>query len=407
MGKRLPLEGIRIADFTWVGAGPFVTKALADHGAEVIKVESATRVDVIRLMHPCAGGKPGVNRSGYYSNRNSSKKAITLNLKNPHGREVANRLIAVSDVVADNFTTGTMDKLGLGYEAAKKIKPEIICLSMPMQGSGGPHAYFRGYGVTIGALSGFFNLIGYPDRDPVGTGTNFPDHVPNPTHAAIAILAALIYRKKTGKGQYIELSQFESTMNMFGGALLDYAVNSRDVIRLGNRLAYASPHGVYPCKGDDRWCAVSCFNEAEWMALCKAMGKSDLLNDYRFHTLLARLENADELDHEISIWTSAWEPFALMKHLQSVGVPAGVVEDARDILENDEQLAAREHWVFLDHPEMCRSVYDGPPYRMSKTPGYLRSYAPLLGEHTRQVCLEVLSMGVAEYEKLKREGAFE
>ena len=407
MKKRLPLEGIRIADFTWVGAGPFVTKALADHGAEVIKVESGTRVDVIRLMHPCAGGVAGVNRSGYYSNRNSSKKSITLNLKNPKGLEVAQSLIAASDVVADNFTTGTMGKLGLGYEKARQLKSDIICVSMPMQGTGGPHAHYRGCGVTIGALSGFYNLIGYLDREPVGSGTNFPDHVPNPTHACVSIVAALIHRNRTGDGQFIELSQFESTMNLFGAALLDYEVNGRDVIRLGNRQPHASPHGVYPCKGDDRWCAITCFSQEDWLALCGSMDRPQLGIDPRFITLRARLKNADELDEIISKWTVGREPFELMRLLQAAGVPAGVVEDARDTVELDEQLAARGHWVYLDHPEMGKTLYDGPPYRLSKTPGYLRSYAPMLGEHTREVCLEVLGMKETEFDELKQAGAFE
>ncbi|NQU02945.1 MAG: CoA transferase [Syntrophaceae bacterium] len=402
----LPLNGIRIADFTWVGAGPFVTKALADHGADVIKVESATRVDVIRKMHPFAGGTPGVNRSGYYSNRNSSKRSITLNLKNPMGLEVAKRLIAVSNVVADNFTTGTMEKLGLGYDAVKAIKPDIICLSMPMQGAHGPHSQYRGYGVTIGALSGFYNLIGYPDRDPVGTGTNFPDHVPNPTHACVAILAALIHHKRTGEGQFIELSQFESTMNLFGAALLDYSVNRREVTCLGNRLPYAAPHGVYPCVGNDRWVCINCFREKEWMTLCDVMGKTHLVADSRFNSLTVRLKNMEELDREISEWTSSKDPFEVMKLLQSCGIPAGVVEDSKDTLERDEQLAARKHWTYLEHPEMGHSVYDAPPYKLSRTPGYLRSYAPLLGEHTRQVCLEDLEMESREYERLEREGAF-
>jgi benzylsuccinate CoA-transferase BbsF subunit len=404
---RLPLEGIRIADFSWVGAGPFVTKALADHGAEVIKVESNTRLDVIRLMHPFAAGISGVNRSGYYANRNSSKLSITLNLKLPEALAIAKKLIKVSDVVVSNFTTGTMEKLGLGYETIRKIKHDVIYIEMPMQGGRGPHSKYRGYGVTIGALSGFFNLIGYPDRIPVGTGTNFPDHVPNCMHACIAILAALIFRKKTGEGQYIELSQFESTINMFGAAVLDYSTNGREATRFGNRLPYASPHGTYQCLGEDRWCVISCFKEEEWLALCHAMGKPHLTRDSRFATLLARLSNAEELDREIVEWTSQRDAFEVMKFLQSKGVPAGVVEHARDSLERDEQLAARKHWVYLDHPEMGHSVYDAPPYRMSETPGYLRSYAPLLGEHTRQVCLEVLGMGVAEYEKLKGEGAFE
>lgn len=403
----LPLEGIRIADFSWVGAGPFATKALADHGAEVIKVESGTRVDVIRLMHPFAAGTPGVNRSGYFANRNSSKLSITLNLKHPKALGIAQSLIQISDIVVNNFTTGTMEKLGLGYKTVRETKPDIIYLEMPMQGKGGPHSKYRGYGVTIGALSGFYNLIGYPDRIPVGTGTNFPDHVPNCMHACVAILAALIYRKRTGEGQYIELSQFESTINMFGAAVLDYSVNGREATRLGNRLPFASPHGTYRCLGEDRWCVISCFKEKEWLALCQAMGKQHLTRDSRFATLTGRLKHAEELDREITDWTSKRDVFEAMKFLQSKGVPAGVVEDARDTLERDEQLAARRHWTYVDHPEMGRCVYDAPPFRLAKTPGYLRSYAPMLGEHTRQVCVNILGMDPETYEELEKEGVFD
>jgi len=404
---KLPLEGIRIADFSWVGAGPFVTKVLADHGAEVVKVESNTRVDLVRRMHPFKSGTPGVNRSGYYANRNSSKLGITLNLKHPKALAVAKKLIKVSDVVINNFSTGTMEKLGLGYETIRNIKPDIIYIEMPMQGRGGRHSKYHGYGITIGALSGLYNLVGYPDRVPVGTGTNFPDHVPNCMHACIAILAALIHRKRTGEGQYIELSQFESTINMFGATVLDYSVNQREATRLGNRLSYASPHGAYQCLGEDRWCVISCFKEDEWLALCEAMGKPYLAIDSRFASLTARLRHEEELDREIAEWTSERDSFEVMKFLQSKGVPTGVVEDARDSLERDEQLAARKHWVYLEHPEMGRSVYDAPPFKLSETPGYLRSYAPMLGEHTRQVCMNILAMESGEYERLEEEGVFE
>jgi benzylsuccinate CoA-transferase BbsF subunit len=239
----------------------------------------------------------------------------------------------------------------------------------------------------------------------VGSGTNFPDHVPNPTHACVAIMAALIHRHRTGEGQHIELSQFESTMNLFGTALLDYAVNGREVTRMGNCLPYAAPHGVYPCLGEDRWVAIACFNEEEWRSLCNVLSKPHLTEDSRFATLTARLTNKELLDKEISEWTLTNEGFKVMEILQSRGVPAGVVEDSKDTLENDKQLAARRHWVYLNHPVMGRSVYDAPPYKLSRTPGFLRSYAPLLGEHTRQICLELLGMELSEYEKLEKEGA--
>lgn len=398
-----PLAGVRVADFTWVGAGPFLTKPLADHGADVIKVESRVRTDPIRAMSPFRDGVPGIDRSGYFANRNSSKRSICLDLKDPRGQELARRLIGLSDVVASNFTPGTMDRLGLGYEAAKELRPDIVYLDMPMQGNTGPHRAFRGYGLTIAAAGGLLELSGYADRPPVGTGTNYPDHVPNPLHSTVAVLAALRQRRRTGRGQYIELAQLESTVNAIGPAVVATAAGI-DVSRAGNADAAAAPHGVYRCAGEDRWCAIAVFTDDQWAALVRVLGEPEWGRRDDLRSARGRLAAAAELDELVGRAVAEWEPEELARALADVGVPAYEVLDAAGVLKRDAQLQARGHWVVLDHAVMGPSVYDGIPYRLSATPGALRSPAPLLGADTRDVCLDLLGMDAVDYEQLEREG---
>ena len=397
-----PLDGVRIADFSWVGAGPFLTKPLADHGAEVIKIESRVRTDVIRSMPPFRDGVPGVDRSGYFADRNSSKRSICLDLRDPAARELALRLIAASDVVVNNFTPGTMDRLGLGYAAARAVRPDIVYLEMPMQGSSGPHRGFRGYGLSIAAAGGLFALSGYPDLPPVGTGTNYPDHVPNPLHGAIAVLAALLRRRRTGQGCYIELAQLESTANVIGPALVAAAAG-RSVERAGNHDPVAAPHGVYPCAGEDRWCAIAVTTDAQWRALVDTLGAPTWASE--FDTPAERRADRARLDRLIGGLTRDWKAPDLADALAAAGVPAAPVQDAADLLERDPQLHAREHFVRLDHPVMGESVYSGIPYRLSRTPGRLRSPAPLLGADTHDVCTRLLGLDEAEYRRLAETGA--
>jgi len=396
-----PLDGIRIADFSWVGAGPFLTKPLADHGAEVIKVESRVRTDVIRSMPPFRDGVPGVDRSGYFADRNSSKRSICLDLRDPEARDLALRLIAVSDVVVDNFTPGTMDRLGLGYAAARAVRPDVIYLEMPMMGGSGPYRDFRGYGLSIAAASGLFALSGYPDGEPVGTGTNYPDHVPNPLHGAIAVLAALLRRRRTGEGCYIELAQLESTANVIGPALIAAAAG-QPVERAGNDDPVAAPHGVYPCAGDDRWCAIAVTTDAEWRALARVLG---LPEADELATAAGRRAARRELDRLVGTATRDWKAADLADALAAAGVPASAVQDAADLLERDPQLAARRHFVRLDHPVMGESVYSGIPYRLSRTPGRLRSPAPLLGADTHDVCTRLLGLDETHHRRLTETGA--
>ncbi|KOV95534.1 MULTISPECIES: CaiB/BaiF CoA transferase family protein [unclassified Streptomyces] len=402
MSSRLPLDGVRVADFTWVGAGPFLTKPLADHGADVIKIESRTRTDPIRSMAPFRDGRPGVNRSGYFANRNSSKRSICLDLKTPRGKELALDLIAKSDVVASNFTPGTMDRLGLGYQDVLAVRPDVVYLEMPMQGNAGPHRDFRGYGLTIAAAGGLLGLTGHPERPPVGTGTNYPDHVPNPLHAAVAVLAALRRRYRTGEGQYIELAQLESTTNVIGPALLAAAAGVR-IDRSANEDTVAAPHGVYPCAGEDRWCAIGVFTDGQWEALVRVLGNPAWAANASYATAGGRWAARKELDEHVAAATTTREASELAEALTGEGVPAAAVSDAAHVLA-DPQLNARNHWKTLAHPEMGSSVYDNIPYRLSITPGRLRGPAPLLGADTRDICLDLLGLTPDEYEHLAAEG---
>jgi benzylsuccinate CoA-transferase BbsF subunit len=406
MNQGLPLSGIRILDFSWVGAGPFVTKPLADHGAEVIKIESRKKMDVIRSMHPFKDGIPGENRSGYFSNRNSSKLGMTLNLKTPQGVQIAKELIQQSDVIVNNFSANVMEKLGLGYEEVSRIKPDIIYLSMPMQGTSGPHKDFKGFGLTIGALCGLLELSGYPDKEPAGTGTNYPDHAPNPLHGAIAILSALFHRKRTGEGQYIELSQFESTINVLGTSVMKYANNSENEVRMGNTSLEHAPHNVYRCVGEDRWIAIAVESETEWYKFKKALGGPEWAEDPRFATAECRKENKQALDQLIENWTLPQHAEQVFHHLQGYKVKAGVVRDPKELLLTDEQLQARNHWVYLEHPEMGRTVYDSPPYKFLNHRSGLRSAAPMLGQHTEYICQHLLNMDTQTYQTYEKEGVF-
>ena len=249
------LKDIRVLDFCWVGAGAFVTKLLADLGAEVIKVESRARPDNLRLSPPFRPGAEGLEGSGYFASRNSNKKSFALDMRTPKARAIALDLAARSHVLTSNFRPGVLERWGLGYADICELNPSIVYLTMPMQGADGPNSSYIGFGSTISALSGLMHLSGRPDRPPVGTGTHYPDHVPNPGHALVAVLAALYHRERTGEGQAIEVSQLESTVNVIGPAILAHSLGEPPPGRTGNRVPTASPHGTFPCL-DDQWVAV-------------------------------------------------------------------------------------------------------------------------------------------------------
>lgn len=405
MSKKMPFEGIRVVDFSWVGAGPIATRFLAEYGAEVIKIETKSRPEILRLTGPYKDGIPGVERSGYFSNRNPNKKSISLNMKNPKARDVVAQLIKKSDLVINNFRPGVMEKWKLGYEDVKKIKPDIIFVTMSMQGSSGPHSSYMGFGATLNALVGFNHLSGFPDKEPFGTGTNYTDHVAVPTHTDFAIVAALRHRRKTGEGQFIEVPQSEAAICILPIAVMDYAVNGRVQMRMGNRHPDAAPHGVYRTLGDKRWIGIAIYSDSEWESLKSVMGNPPWAQDPKFASKEGRLANQDELDDMIESWTSRLDGKEIMEKLAANGIRAGMVLNAKDLLE-DPQMKARGHWVYLDHPEMGISAYNGSPVHMSKTPAQFKTSAPLLGQHTEEVMKEILNMSDEEFKQLEAEQVF-
>ena len=398
MGKLL--SRVRVIDFSWIGAGSYATKILADLGADVIKVESSARLDSLRMAAPYRNGIAGVNRSGYFADRNTSKRSITINMKHPRALGLITKLIAQSDIVANNFTPGVMEKFGLGYAAVRAIKPDIIYLAMSMQGAEGPERSYLGYGANIVALTGLQHLTGLPGREPAGTGTNYPDHVPNPCHATFALLAALRHRRRTGQGQYIDLAQIEPTIALLGPTLLDLTVNGRQHERNGNEHPWAAPHGVYPCAGEDRWIAIAAMSDAHWAALVETLGYPAWTREQRWIRLGDRHRDRADLDRLLGNETAKWGAEPLMAELQARSVPAGVVWNAEDVIKNDPQLRHRGHWVRLKHAEMGEAIYNAPPFRFSNAPVGLESPAPLLGEHTREICSGLLGISDPEIDEL-------
>jgi benzylsuccinate CoA-transferase BbsF subunit len=392
MTTRLPLAGIRVADFSWFGAGPIPAQLLAHYGAEVIRIESEAHMDGLRVGMPVPPDKEGPNVSGYYNNFNASKLSFTLNMGNPKARDVALELLTTCDVLVENYTPRVLEKWGLTYPEVAAVRPDIIYANMPMQGSWGPHRDFLGFGGVLAPVTGFSYLAGWPDRVPTGVGTNYPDYVVNPVHAFIGILAALRHRDRTGEGQQVELSQLESTVSALGPYLMEYANNGDVPERHANRIDWAAPHGAFSAAGDDRWCVIAVFSDEQWQALRAAMGDPDWARKEKFGTLLGRKKHEDELEECLSGWTRTLPAEQLADLLQARGVPAGVIQSAEDVLDHDPHLRARQFYQYLDHPEAGHNAYDGLPQRLSRTPGRISAPAPLLGEHNDYVLSTLLDV---------------
>ncbi|MFC1954037.1 CoA transferase, partial [Chloroflexota bacterium] len=296
MPKKM-LAGIKVADFTQVFTGPLTTKTLADYGAEVIRIEGKTRHDSERTARPFKDDIVGLNRGGSFNQYSTGKLSIALNLTRPKGIEVAKRFVAWADIVIENFAGGTMERMGLGYEELRRVKPDIIMISSCMMGQTGPYAKLPGFGAQLTSLSGFSNIAGWPDREPPYLGT-YTDYIAPHFHVLI-VLAALDYRRRTGEGQYIDISQYENGIHFIAPLVLDCAVNQRVQYRTGNRHPYAAPHGAYRCRGKDRWCAIAVLTDDDWQSFCKVIGNAPWAGDTKFGTLLARKKNEDELEELI------------------------------------------------------------------------------------------------------------
>lgn len=399
------LQGIKIADFTWVAAGPLTTIYLAQCGATVVKVESATRVDGQRTFPPNKDGIAGMNRSLEFSLDNAGKYGMTINLNHPKGLDVAKRLIVWADVVAENYRPGTMERWGLGYEDLKKINPSIIMFRSSAQGQTGPHADMGTTGITLQSLTGFTFLTGWPDQDPSPPWGAYTD-LTVPALGATMLVAALDYRARTGQGQCLDLSQYEASLQYLAPAVLDYVVNGRCASRMGNSCHYAAPHGVYRCAGDDRWCTIAVFSDEEWKAFCKAIKQPDWSKNPRFATLVDRKANEEELNRLIEEWTINHTAEEVMVLMQESGISAGVVENAADLVK-DPQLKKRAVFQPLDHDEIGQVLHRGAAFKLSRTPWKLEMPGPCLGQHTEYVCREFLNMSDQEFVDLLNSGAFE
>ena len=436
-----PLRHYRILDLSRIWAGPYCTKLLADLGAEVIKLESLSVYDSHRgPVSPARGiaaypdGEPGEqpwNRNGWFNCLHMSKYGITLELTSGRGRQVFEELVAISDVLIENFRQGSLERLGYDYPALRRLRPDLIYASMPAFGNTGPWKGYLGYGIGQEQLSGMAHTTGYPGDGPMKSGINHGDPITG-SHAAGVLLAALRRRRRTGRGMFIDVSQQESSVALMGGEVLAYQMTVREPERRGNRSRWYAPCNAYPCAApgqpdagrpdadnghsggavsgaidDDRWITIAAYTETHWRELAAVMDADMdspvLAADARFATPAARLAHEDELDALIAGWTRGQDAFALAARLQAAGVPAGPVLRGPDLLDNPHY-RARQTFVTVDHPQVGPKQYPGLPWKMSATPGALRWPSPALGQHNRQIYGGLLGLTAAEVDGLEAAG---
>jgi len=409
MDKPLPLEGIRVLDFTHIVAGPQCTRILGDLGAQVIKVEQGQSIDSTRTAPIVVGGIPNTNRSGLFEYFNRNKLGITVNALMPGGLDLIKKLLTISDIVIENFSSRVLERWGLSYEEQCEIKPDIIYISITGFGHIGRFRDYSTWGPTAQALSGLTQMSGLPDEKPAGWGYSFLDHTAG-YNASIAALMALYHRKRTGEGQWIDLSQIEAGMVLAGPSILDYTVNNRPYRRPGNPPGNRSnhprvaPHNTYKCSGDDRWCVISIFTEEEWSNFCAAIGNPMWTRESKFANNANRTSNEDELDRLIRAWTIDKTPQEVMLHLQSFGIAAGAVQNNEDKVVRDPQLQSREFIQKVLHREANQEFEtDSLPIKFSSAKSSVRQGAPPLGGDNVYVLKEILGLSDKEISTLEEE----
>jgi benzylsuccinate CoA-transferase BbsF subunit len=405
MASNLPLSDVKILDLMWAIAGPASTRMLADYGATVVRVESSRRFDATRTVGPFHNGQPGAENSGLFFNMNAGKLMLTLDLAQEAGRTVLLDLVRWADVVAEAFSPKAMRAWGLDYEALRTVKPDLIMLSTCLMGQTGPLAQFAGFGNLAAAIAGFTNLAGWPDRSPAGPFGAYTDYIA-PWFNASAILAAVEYRRRTGQGQHIDLSQAEAALQFLSPALLDYTVNGHVYERDGNYDRNYAPHGVYPAAGEDRWIAITVTNEEQWRALCAVMERSDLLDDSRFASMADRLAHQAALDPPIASWTKERDLFTLEAHLQAHGVPANAVRSLHE-LAADPQLLHRGHFAQLTHPKYGTTTVEGSRFCLSRTPAQVTGAAPTIGRDNQYILETILGYSEERITELAAAGVLE
>ena len=387
------LQGIRVLDFTWLLAGPYATRILADFGAEVIKVQSGK----------IATGAES-NSTGYFNTWNRNKLSITLDMTHPESKELVLKLVEICDIVIENFTPRVMANWDLSYEVLKEVNPDLIMVSMSGMGQTGPWKDFVALGPTIQALSGNTYLTSFAHASPVGIGYSYADPIAG-LFAVPSILAALEYRTKTGQGQYIDISEYEAMCTLLGPAFLDYSVNQNSAVPQGNDSDWvpSAPHGCYKCLGDDRWCVIAVFTEEEWRGLCRVLGNPSWSGWERFSTISERQKHTEELNELLGQWAADHTPEMVMGMLQEAGVPSGIVNNASD-LANDPQLIARRFFVQAPSQVLGNIKFDSTPIKLSNTPAQSWRSAPLLGQHNRYVYHDLLGLDEQQFSQYIEKG---
>ena len=400
---RLPLHGIRVLDLTMAWAGPYATRLLADMGAEVIKIEAVNSWDLLRSF---TGQPPSVeqmwDRSPYFNHINRNKYGCTLDLSRPVGRELFLRLVAVSDVVIENFRARVMENLGLSSEVLQGANPQVVVVSLSGHGESGPERDFIADGSNVEQLSGICHLTGYAHGPPQKTGISYGDPMGG-TAAAGALALALWDRRRTGRGLYIEVAQRENLINVIGEYVVGYSMNGREPARRGNGHSSMAPHGCYPCAGDDQWLTIACGDDAQFAALCVIIGQPDLPLDPRFADVVSRYRNQEALDSIIAAWTQERTKKEAAKALQAASVPAMPVLSVPEVFE-DPHLRARGFYESVSHPVAGVWEVEGPHWRMSESPGHVRLPAPAFGEHNDYVFRHLLGLSEEEIAALEAEG---
>jgi crotonobetainyl-CoA:carnitine CoA-transferase CaiB-like acyl-CoA transferase len=398
------LGGVRVLDLTHAWAGPFATQVMADYGAEVIKIETCDRPDMLRFSTwpPDETRPDAYNRGGWFQYLGRNKLSLTLDLKQPQGQNLFKRLVAQSDVVIENFSAQVMRRLGLEYAVLRAVNPRLVMISMPGYGTRGPYKDFVAFGEMIEPFAGLAELTGYADRAPLRLAVAYPDPVAG-FHAALATLLALRQRRQTGAGQHIHIPHREPITRMLGEAVLDFAVNGRTPRRIGNRHRAWAPHGCYPCRGPDRWITIAVRHDAEWTALCRVLGEPPWMHDRRFANSFTRWKHANLLDQRMAETTHPWEATALATCLCAAGVPAGVVQTNVDLL-CDAHLRTRQAFWVSAHRLAGTYPYPAPSTRLLGTLARLKRPAPNLGEHNTDVLTRLLGLSTAEIQDLEAKG---
>lgn len=402
------LDGIRLVEFTYGMAGPWIGRLMAYCGAEVVRVESKDRPDVTRQYVPPWAPEMGIQSqlSPWLTDWNAGKRFVGLDLTHPNGVKLAKRVITMCDIVVDNYSTGAMAKLGLGYSELTAVKPDLIMLSTSGYGDSGPYRRYVTWGPNIEALSGLSTVSGFPHRPCTVTQYAYPDAV-SALHGLFAVLCALDHRKRTGKGQYINLAQFDATVAVIGDVMMEELANGREPRRLGNRSLHAAPHGCYRCRGEDRWCVIAVSDEAEWASFCHVLGRPEWRTDARFATLPARLEHADELDQLIEQWTATRTAYDVMAILQRAGIAAGVVQNVEDLYRRDPQLNARHFFEEIAHAKKGTVIANGIPLGLTGTPGRTNGAGAALGEDNEYVFCHLLGLSSQELQDHIAAGAIQ